>query len=297
MPNLNKNPEPSESGDSSGSQSPVPPQFGSPFDYDATADASLTETSAPTEKTPSTETTGTGPGWDTYSGVGNGPGWGNHPIYPPPTGTESTTAFPTAGSDSTPNHPTAPYTSQESYVAQNYPAPDYSGSTQSSTDGPVYGAPADQTANPYAAPPQGSQNYGQQQGYPQPGYSQPGYGQPQGYPQAQGYVQPGYGLVDASAPYGRDPLTGEPFSDKSKTTAGLLQILLGFIGICGIGRLYIGSTTIGVLQLLGIFLGYILLFLVVGIVVVPAIWIWAFIDGIMMLTGSVRDGQGRPLRS
>ncbi|MCX6473497.1 MAG: TM2 domain-containing protein, partial [Rhodococcus sp.] len=67
--------------------------------------------------------------------------------------------------------------------------------------------------------------------------------------------------------------------------------------ICGIGRLYIGSTTIGVLQLLGIFLGYILLFLVVGIVVVPAIWIWAFIDGIMMLTGSVRDGQGRPLRS
>ncbi|MFE5647372.1 hypothetical protein [Rhodococcus sp. NPDC056516] len=283
---MNKNPEPSESGDSSGSQPPVPPQFGSPFDYDATADASLTETSAPTEKTPSTETTGTGPGWDTYSGVGNGPGWGNHPIYPPPTGTESTTAFPTA--DSTPNQPTAPYTSQESYAAQNYPAPDYSSPTQSPTDGPIYGAPADQTPNPYAAPPQG---------YPQPGYSQPGYGQPQGYPQAQGYVQPGYGLVDASAPYGRDPLTGEPFSDKSKTTAGLLQILLGFIGICGIGRLYIGSTTIGVLQLLGIFLGYILLFLVVGIVVVPAIWIWAFIDGIMMLTGSVRDGQGRPLRS
>ncbi|MCJ0900421.1 hypothetical protein MTX38_25390 [Rhodococcus sp. ARC_M13] len=301
---MNKNPEPSESGDSSGSQPPVPPQFGSPFDYDATADASLTETSAPTEKTPSTETTGTGPGWDTYSGVGNGPGWGNHPIYPPPTGTESTTAFPTADSDSTPNQPTAPYTSQESYAAQNYPAtdhpaPDYSRPTQTPTDGPVYGAPADQTPNPYAAPPQGypaappqgSQNYGQQQGYPQPGYSQPGYGQPQGY------VQPGYGLVDASAPYGRDPLTGEPFSDKSKTTAGLLQILLGFIGICGIGRLYIGSTTIGVLQLLGIFLGYILLFLVVGIVVVPAIWIWAFIDGIMMLTGSVRDGQGRPLRS
>ena len=130
MPNLNKNPEPSESGDSSGSQPPVPPQFGSPFDYDATADASLTETSAPTEKTPSTETTGTGPGWDTYSGVGNGPGWGNHPIYPPPTGTESTTAFPAADSDSTPNQPTAPYTSQESYAAQNYPAPDYSSPTQ-----------------------------------------------------------------------------------------------------------------------------------------------------------------------
>lgn len=110
----------------------------------------MTETSAPTEKTPSTETTGTGPGWDTYSGVGNGPGWGNHPIYPPPTGTESTTAFPTADSDSTPNQPTAPYTSQESYAAQNYPAtdypaPDYSRPTQTPTDGPVYGAPADRS--------------------------------------------------------------------------------------------------------------------------------------------------------
>ncbi|MGF0248200.1 NINE protein [Rhodococcus erythropolis] len=292
---MNKNPEPSESGDSSGSQPPDPPQFGSPFDYDATADASLTETSAPTEKTPSTETTGTGPGWDTYSGVGNGPGWGNHPIYPPPTGTESTTAFPTADSDSTPNQPTAPYTSQESYAAQNYPAtdypaPDYSRPTQTPTDGPVYGAPADQTPNPYAAPPQGypaappqgSQNYGQQQGYPQPGYSQPGYGQPQGYPQAQGYPQPGFGLVDPSAPYGRDPMTGEPYSDKSKTTAGLLGILLGGFGA---GRFYLNQPGMAVAQIA-------VTWLTCGIG-----GIWPLIDGIMMLTGSVRDQYNRPLRS
>ncbi len=255
----------------------------------------MTETSAPTEKTPSTETTGTGPGWDTYSGVGNGPGWGNHPIYPPPTGTESTTAFPTADSDSTPNQPTAPYTSQESYAAQNYPAtdypaPDYSRPTQTPTDGPVYGAPADQTPNPYAAPPQGypaappqgSQNYGQQQGYPQPGYSQPGYGQAQGYPQGQGYPQPGFGLVDPSAPYGRDPMTGEPYSDKSKTTAGLLGILLGGFGA---GRFYLNQPGMAVAQIA-------VTWLTCGIG-----GIWPLIDGIMMLTGSVRDQYNRPLRS
>ncbi|MDI9915517.1 TM2 domain-containing protein [Rhodococcus sp. IEGM 1379] len=269
MPNLNKNPEPADSGESSGSQSPVPPQFGSPFDYEATADASLTETSAPTEKTPSTESTGTGPGWDTYAGVGNGPGWGSHPIYPPPVAAEPAASFPT-----------------EAYPAAEQPAatPNYE-QTSPLAGGPVYGAPEDQTPNPYQA-------------YASPPV--PAYGQPQPYSQPQPYAQPyaqPYGFADPSAPFGRDPISGQPFSDKSKTTAGLLQILLGFIGICGVGRLYIGSTAIGLIQLLGIFLGYILMIVAVGFVVVPALWIWAFIDGIMMLSGSIRDGQGRPLRS
>ena len=48
---------------------------------------------------------------------------------------------------------------------------------------------------------------------PQPGYGPPPVGQ---YPQA---------YQDPSAPFGRHPLTGEPFSDKSKTIAGLLQLL------------------------------------------------------------------------
>lgn len=263
MPNLSKNPDPTESGDSSGSRSAVPPQFGSPFDYDATADASLSETSAPTEKTPSTENTGTGPGWDTYSGVGNGPGWANHPIYPPPVDADPTAAFPAAA-----------YPAAEPALP-SYPPP------AAPVEGPVYGVPAEQNQNPYAAPPQ--------QGYPtQP--QMPAYGQPQPYAQS-------YGFANSSAPFGYDPITGQPLSDKSKSTAGLLQILLGFIGICGVGRLYIGSTAIGLIQLLGIFVGYILIFVAIGFLVVPAIWIWAFVDGIMMLSGSVRDGQGRPLRS
>lgn len=122
--------------------------------------------------------------------------------------------------------------------------------------------------------------YPQQPGFQQPGYPPPGY-PPPGYP-----PQPGYGYapqyaVDPSAPYGRDPLTGLPLSDKSKVTAGLLQILLGGFGV---GRFYLGYTTIGVLQL------------VVSVVTCGIGAIWPLIDGIMILMGNVPDPQGRKLR-
>lgn len=89
---------------------------------------------------------------------------------------------------------------------------------------------------------------------------------------------------DPLAPYGRHPVTGEPYSDKSKVIAGLLQ-LLGLFGILGIGRFYLGYTALGVAQLL------------VGIFTcgVGAI-IWGLIDAILLLTDKVRDPQGRPLR-
>ena len=51
--------------------------------------------------------------------------------------------------------------------------------------------------------------------------------------------------MSSQAPYGLHPVTGIPYSDKSKLVAGLLQIFLPF----GIGRFYIGDTKIGVLQL------------------------------------------------
>ena len=110
---------------------------------------------------------------------------------------------------------------------------------------------------------------------PPPGYS-PSYPPPGGqYPQA---------YMDPSAPFGRHPMTGEPYSDKSKVVAGLLQ-LLGLFGFVGIGRMYIGQTGLGVAQLL------------VGLVTcgIGAI-IWGIIDAILMLTDKVRDPQGRPLR-
>lgn len=89
------------------------------------------------------------------------------------------------------------------------------------------------------------------------------------------------GPMMAQAPYGIDPVTGMPFSDKSKMLAGLLNILLLPIGICGVGRFYTGHIGLGIAQLL---VGW----LTCGI--------WPLIDGIMMLTGKVTDAQGRPLR-
>ena len=120
-------------------------------------------------------------------------------------------------------------------------------------------------------PPYGQPPYGQpgQPSYGQPAYGQPAYGQP-------AYGQPGY-AVDPAAPYGRDPMTGEPLSDKSKLVAGLLQL---FIGSLGIGRFYLGHNGIAIAQLL----------------TCGGCGIWALIDGILILIGHVRDAQGRPLR-
>jgi TM2 domain-containing membrane protein YozV len=117
--------------------------------------------------------------------------------------------------------------------------------------------------------------FGSQEGYPpQP----PG---PAGYPFPPPY-QGAY--VDPAAPYGRHPVTGEPYSDKSKLVAGLLQ-LLGLFGIVGIGRMYLGEVGLGIAQLL------------VGILTCAiGAWIWGVIDAILILTDHVRDPQGRPLR-
>ncbi|MGE2816386.1 TM2 domain-containing protein [Mycobacterium heidelbergense] len=155
--------------------------------------------------------------------------------------------------------------------------------------------------NPSDEPPQGwqPQGYGPQQnpqippppGYPgQPGY-QPGYPQPQPYPPS----YPGYaGHVDPQAPFGRDPATGVPLSDKSATTAGLLQL---FLGVFGVGRFYIDSTQIAIAQLcLGIFGFVFTLFCLFGFPVLLASGIWALVDAVMMFTGSVRDNYGRKLR-
>jgi len=82
------------------------------------------------------------------------------------------------------------------------------------------------------------------------------------------------------APFGVDPFTGLPYSDKTKLIAGLLQILLPF----GVGRLYIGDTKTGIAQLL------------VTIITCGAGSIWSWIDGILILVGQPKDANGLPLR-
>ncbi len=110
----------------------------------------------------------------------------------------------------------------------------------------------------------------------------PGAGYPPPYPPAPGNYPPPY--YDPSAPYGRHPMTGEPYSDKSKVVAGLLQ-LVGLLGIVGVGRMYLGQVGLGVAQL------------VVGLVTcgIGAV-IWGIVDAILIFTDKVRDPNGLPLR-
>jgi TM2 domain-containing membrane protein YozV len=113
---------------------------------------------------------------------------------------------------------------------------------------------------------------------PDPGATPP---QPPGYPPP--YPQYPGAAYDPAAPYGRHPVTGLPYSDKSKTIAGLLQ-LLSLVGIGGIGRFYIGDVGLGVAQLL------------VGLLTCGVGLIWSLVDAVLILTDRVNDPQGRPLR-
>ena len=108
--------------------------------------------------------------------------------------------------------------------------------------------------------------------------------QPPGYPPPYP-PYPGPGVShDPGAPYGRHPVTGLPYSDKSKTIAGLLQ-LLSLVGIGGVGRFYIGDVGMGVAQLL------------VGLLTCGIGLIWSIVDALLILTDKVNDPQGRPLRN
>ncbi len=109
---------------------------------------------------------------------------------------------------------------------------------------------------------------------PGPPFQPPGApGPPAAYPGSPS----GYAGADPSAPFGRHPVTGEPYSDKSKVTAGLLEL---FLGPFGAGRWYLGNTGLALAQLF----------------TCGGLGVWALIDAIMMLTGSVRDKYGRRLR-
>ncbi|MEW2478934.1 NINE protein [Mycobacterium sp. NPDC051198] len=156
--------------------------------------------------------------------------------------------------------------------------------------GDMYGTPPP-AVPPQFPPPQGVPQFG---GYPTQGppAGYPPQGFPAGYP---GQQQPygGYS-ADPSAPFGRDPQTGEPLSDKSAVTAGLLQL---FFGGFGVGRFYIGSTTIGAIQLGLTILGILTAILFVGVFLLAGVGIWALVDAVMMFSRSVPDQYGRKLRN
>lgn len=113
----------------------------------------------------------------------------------------------------------------------------------------------------------------------------PPYGTPPPVPSPPpGIAYPPPGYIDPTAPFGRNPATGQPYSDKSKLVAGLLQ-LLGLVGFLGFGRIYLGQTMLGVIQL------------VIGLVTFGIVAIiWAIIDAVLIFGGKVDDKAGRALR-
>ena len=76
------------------------------------------------------------------------------------------------------------------------------------------------------------------------------------------------------------------YEQKSKMAAGLLGIFLGSLGV---HNFYLGYTTKAVIQLCLTLLSCGILSFVSGI--------WGFIEGVMLLTGSINvDGNGMPLQ-
>lgn len=109
-------------------------------------------------------------------------------------------------------------------------------------------------------------------------------------PAASGEIPPQYTAPAAPTPppssWQAPPPVSAP-ARKSKIAAGLLALFLGSLGV---HNFYLGYNGRAVAQLLMTLVGWILVFPVV------AAAIWAFIEGILLLCGSITvDGNGHPL--
>ncbi|WP_414122941.1 TM2 domain-containing protein [Corynebacterium nuruki] len=157
-------------------------------------------------------------------------------------------------------------------------------------------------SNPYSPDPQQPgfpqqqpQQFGQPQA-PQQQFGQPQFGQPQ---------QPQFGQqpFPQNAPQFNQVANYQPgyapvgYAPKSKIAAALLAFFLGGFGA---HNFYLGYKTKAFWQL-GLFIfGCITWLFFIGIAIILGLWIWAFIEFIMILAGSEgfkRDANGVPLTS
>ncbi len=184
-----------------------------------------------------------------------------------------------------------------------------SGYSAPSADGGRAVAPYS-SQSPYASAASGPQPGFQQAGFQQPGFQQAGF-QQAGFQQpaqaayAQG--QPGQGYQQAYYP-GTAPVPGQGgyqqpgayYDQKSKVAAGLLGI---FLGTLGVHNFYLGYTGKAVGQLVGTIVGVLLWILLIGVFIFLGIWIWALIEGILILCAQPGsrpwgvDARGVPLSS
>ncbi len=110
--------------------------------------------------------------------------------------------------------------------------------------------------------------------------------QPQPVQYVPGQQQNGYAYRNGAMPQQNMVYSYAPGQQKSKVTAGILGI---FLGVFGVHNFYLGYTGKGVAQLL--------LTLLTCFIASPITEIWAFIEGILILTGGIgTDGKGIPLK-
>jgi TM2 domain-containing membrane protein YozV len=123
-----------------------------------------------------------------------------------------------------------------------------------------------------AATPSGQQpQYGQPDQQPQFGpYQQPQYGQ--AYQQPQG--QPGYPVAPYQQPYPQGyPAAGQQVVPKNPGIALLISFFLP-----GVGSLYAGKVTTGVIIIACYIVSWILTIVIIGFVGVFGFWVWGMID-------------------
>lgn len=83
-------------------------------------------------------------------------------------------------------------------------------------------------------------------------------------------------------------------SPKSRLAAALFAF---FLGTFGAHRFYVGKTGSAVAMLALTIVGWATLVLFVGIAFLAAVGIWALIDFIFTLAGSMRDSQGKLIKN
>lgn len=89
--------------------------------------------------------------------------------------------------------------------------------------------------------------------------------------------------------------------NKSKIVAGILGLALSFLLPFGIYNFYLGKIERGVLQIILWIIGLVLCLVFVGFIIIFAIQIWQFVEGILILTSKKGspwhlDGYGNELQ-
>lgn len=135
---------------------------------------------------------------------------------------------------------------------------------------------------------------------PQTGYAsadpyvaQNPYASQQSYAQQTAWQQP---PSNAMQPYQPQPVVGH-HQPRSKIAAALLAWFLGHLGV---HNFYLGYQRKAVTQLTLAIIGYVTTFILIGFLILPIVYIWGFIEFIMILMGSGGydvDGDGYPLNN